>query len=184
MEVKKEIFQKKIGVYNLYFTTKNSYIPLDFAVSYYKALIKRFKQYLPGTEELAKKVGREAVKEIKFTFGPNVYKQLKSLKDVPISRIHLESFKSFYPVYDIFQPNIEISIIDSDLKGKSATFRFNNSSFLEDSEDYTYHIYIICGITEGILSRALKSEVSCNIKEIYVAEDKKDSYFDINIKFL
>lgn len=184
MEVKKEIFQKKIGVYNLYFTTENSYISLDFATSYYKALIKRFKQYLPGTEELAKKVGREAVQDIKFSFGPNVYKQLKSLKDIPISRIHLESFKNFYPVYDIFQPNIEISIINSDIEGKSATFRFENSSFLDDSKDYVYHIYIICGITEGILSRALKSEVKCDVKEIYVAKGKGKSYFDITIKIL
>ncbi|MHA1670098.1 MAG: hypothetical protein ACTSV5_05905 [Promethearchaeota archaeon] len=182
MEVKKEIFQKKIGVYNLYFTTKNSYIPFDFAISYYKALIKRFKKYLPGSEELAKKVGREAVKDIKFSFGPNVYKQLKSVKDVPISRIHLESFKNFYPVYDIFQPNIEISIINTDIKGKNATFRFKNSSFLSDSEDYSFHIYIMCGITEGILSNELKSEVSCNVKKIYVAEDKKNSYFDIIVQ--
>lgn len=182
LEVKKTIFQKKIGVYNLYFTTKKSYIPFEFATSYYKALISRFKKYLPETEELAKRVGREAVNDIKFSFGPNVYKQLKSLKDVPISRLHLESFKNFYPVYDIFQPNIEISTLNIDLEGKNATFRFKNSLFLEDNEDYTYHIYIMCGITEGILARELKSDVSCSVKEIHVGENKSESYFDILIQ--
>jgi hypothetical protein len=101
---------------------------------------------------------------------------------VPISRLHLESFKNFYPVYDIFQPNVEISIIDIDLKGKNATFRFKNSLFLEDNDDYIYHIYIMCGITEGILARELKSEVLCSIKEIHVGENKDESYFDIIIQ--
>ena len=182
LEIKEEVFPKKIGVYTLYFATKKQYIPFELAISYYKALISKFKKYLPNQEEIAKQVGKEAAKDIKFTFDPAIYKQMKALKDHPISRIHIESFKSFYPAYDIFQPNIEISIIDLDPKGKNATFRFQNSLFLEDSEDHVYHIYIMCGITEGILSRELKTDVLCTVKEIYVAKDKKDSYFDITIQ--
>ena len=182
LEIKKDVFPKKIGVYTLYFATRDRYIPFDLAISYYKALISKFKKYLPNREEIAKQVGKEAVKDIKFTFDPAIYKQMKALKDHPISRIHIESFKSFYPAYDIFQPNIEISIINIDPKGKSATFRFQNSIFLEDSKDHIYHIYIMCGITEGILSRELKTDVLCTVKEIYVAKNKKDSYFDIIIQ--
>ncbi|MFW9936065.1 MAG: winged helix-turn-helix transcriptional regulator [Candidatus Thorarchaeota archaeon] len=182
LEAKEEVFPKKIGVYTLYYATKKRYIPFELAISYYKALISKFKKHLPNQEEIAKQVGKEAAKDIKFTFDPAIYKQMKALKDHPISRIHIESFKSFYPAYDIFQPNIEISIINIDPKGKNATFRFQNSVFLEDSEDHIYHIYIMCGITEGILSRELKTDVLCTVKEIYVAEDKKDSYFDILIQ--
>ena len=166
----------------MFFATKRNYIPLELAISYYKALISRFKKYIPDTGELVKKIGKEAITDIKFTFGPNVYKQLKSLKDNPISRVHLESLKNFYPVYDPFSPEIEISIINIDPKEKSATFRFTNSPFLEESDDYDYHIYIICGITEGILQRELKQKVSCEIKEIHPSDKKDDAYFDLILK--
>lgn len=182
LEIKQEVFPKRIGVYTLFFATKKRYIPFDLAISYYKALISKFKKFLPNQEEIAKQVGKEASEDIKFIFDPAIYKQMKTLKDHPISRLHIESFKSFYPAYDIFQPNIEISIINIDPKGKNATFRFQNSIFLEDSEDHIYHIYIMCGITEGILSRELKTDVHCTVKEIYVAKEKKDSYFDIIIQ--
>lgn len=182
LELKKQIFSKKIGAYKLFFTTKRSYIPLELAISYYKALISRFKKYIPNTEGLAKKIGKEAVNDIKFTFGPSVLKQMRSLKDNPISRVHLESFKSFYPVYDPFSPEIEISIIDIDPKGKSATFRFKNSPFLLDTKDFDYHIYIIAGITEGILERELKMDVLCEIKEVNPSKRKENAYFDIIVK--
>ena len=182
LELKEQVFSRNIGAYKLYFSTKKRYIPLDLAISYYKALISRFKKYIPETESLAKKIGKEAVADIKFTFGTNIYKQLKGLKDIPISRVHLESFKNFYPVYDPFSPDIDISIINFDPKEKSATFRFKNSPFLGDSQDFDYHIYIICGITEGILERELKTKVECDIKEINPASDESDAYFDIIIK--
>ncbi|MFX1389726.1 MAG: hypothetical protein ACFE9Z_06685 [Promethearchaeota archaeon] len=184
MELKEQIFSKKIGAYRLFFTTKRNYIPLELANSYYKALISRFKKHIPDTGELAKKIGKEAVNDIKFTFGPSILKQMRTLKDNPISRVHLESFKSFYPVYDPFSPDIEISIIDIEPKGKSATFRFKNSPFLHDTKDFDYHIYIICGITEGILERELNTNVSCEVKEIHPSKKKQDAFFDIIIKLL
>ncbi|MFW9971158.1 MAG: MarR family transcriptional regulator [Candidatus Odinarchaeota archaeon] len=184
LEAKNQIFSKKVGAYKLYFTTKRSYIPLELAISYYKALISRFKKYIPETEGLAKKIGKEAVTDIKFSFGPSILKQMRSLKDNPISRVHLESFKNFYPVYDPFSPEIEITIVDIDPNGKSATFRFKNSPFLLNTNEFDYHIYIICGITEGILERELKTKVSCEVKKIQPSEKKDDAYFDIVVKLL
>jgi hypothetical protein len=184
LELKSEIFSKKVGAYRLYFASKKRYIPLEFAISYYKALISRIKKYVPDTELLAKKIGKEAVNDIKFTFAPNVYKQMKLLKDNPISRIHLESFKNFYPVYDPFSPEIDISIINFDAEGRTATFRFKNSPFLYDTNEFDYHIYIICGITEGILERELKTKVACKIKEIHPSINKNDAYFDVIITLM
>ncbi|MFX1316410.1 MAG: winged helix-turn-helix transcriptional regulator [Promethearchaeota archaeon] len=182
LEVTNQIFSKKVGAYKLYFAMEKRYIPFETAISYYKALLSKIKKFFPDTEEMAKKVGREAVREIKFAFGPNIYKQLKSLKEHPISRLHLESFKNFYSAYDIFQPSVDISILKIDQAGKSATYRFKNSVFLEDSDDYAYHIHIMCGITEGILNRVLKTEVLCEIDQIYVSDNKEESFFDITIK--
>ncbi|MFX1304990.1 MAG: hypothetical protein ACFFBV_07930 [Promethearchaeota archaeon] len=144
--------------------------------------MSKFKKYFPNNNEIAKKIGKEASKDIKFPFGPSIIKQLKSIKDSPISRIYLESFKSFYSAYDIFQPNIEITILTIDQEGKIATYRFKNSIFLENTDDFIYHIYIMCGISEGILNRALKRDVLCNIDQIYISDNKKESFFDITIK--
>ncbi len=182
LEVTNQIFSKKVGAYKLYFAVEKRYIPSETAISYYKALLSKIKKYFPDKEEMAKKIGREAVKDIKFTFGPSIYKQLKSIKDHPISRIHLESFKSYYSAYDIFQPNIDISILKIDAEGKSATYRFKNSIFLESSDDFIYHLYIMCGISEGILNRVLKTEVSCEIEQISISDNKEESFFDISIK--
>ncbi|MFW9938485.1 MAG: winged helix-turn-helix transcriptional regulator [Candidatus Thorarchaeota archaeon] len=177
-----QIFSKKVGAYKLYFSMKKSYIPYETAITYYKALLSKIKKYFPNMENIAKKIGREAVKDIKFTFGPSMYKQLKSIKDHPISRIHLEGFKNFYSAYDIFQPNIDISILKIDPEGKKATYRFKNSVFLEDSDDFIYHLYIMCGISEGILTKVLKTEISCEIEQIYISDNKEKSFFDLKIK--
>ncbi|MHA1196214.1 MAG: HTH domain-containing protein [Promethearchaeota archaeon] len=182
LEVKNEIFSKKVGAYKLYFASKKRYIPLELAISYYKALISRFKKHFPNKESLAKQIGKDAIKDIKFTFGPTIFKEMKRLKENPISRVHLESFKNFYRVYDPFSPDIEISVINIDPEGKSALFRFKNSPFLSDTEDHNYHIYIACGITEGILEKVLKTKVSCDIIEIHPSKNKEDAYFDIFIK--
>ncbi|MFX1489400.1 MAG: hypothetical protein ACFFBI_09645 [Promethearchaeota archaeon] len=176
-----QILSKKVGAYKLFFAKKEKFIPFEMAISYYKALISRFKVHIPNSLELAKQIGKEAEKDIKFSFGPNLLKQLKGLKDYAISRIILESFKNFYSAYDIFQPEIEITILKIDQDGRSATYRFKNSIFLEDSDDFIYHIYIMSGISEAILERVLNKEVSCEIDQIYISDNKDKSFFDLSI---
>ena len=176
-----QIFSKKVGAYKLFFAKKEKFIPFEMAISYYKALLSRFKVHIPNSLELAKQIGKEAEKDIKFSFGPNLLKQLKGLKDYAISRIILESFKNFYSAYDIFQPEIEINILKINQDGRSATYRFKNSIFLEDSDDYIYHLYIMSGISEGILERVLGKEVHCEIDQIYISDDKDKTFFDLSI---
>jgi hypothetical protein len=176
-----QIFSKKVGAYKLFFAKKEKFIPFEMAISYYKALLSRLKVHLPNSLELAKQIGKEAEKDIKFSFGPNLLKQLKGLKDYAISRIILESFKNFYSAYDIFQPEIEITILKIDQEGRSATYRFKNSIFLEDSDDFIYHIYIMSGISEAILERVLNKEVSCELDQIYISDNKDKSFFDLSI---
>ncbi len=106
---------------------------------------------------------------------------MRSLKSHPISRIFLESFKFFYSSYDIFQPNIDITILKIDQEGKNATYRFKNSIFLEDTDNFVYHVYIICGISEGILNKAINRDVLCKVDQIYVSNKKEESFFDLTI---
>ena len=181
LERTNQIFSKKVGAYKLLFAKKEKFIPFETAITYYKALLSKFKKYFPNNEQLAKQIGKEAVNDIKFAFGPSVQKQLRSLKDHPLSRIFLESYKNFYSTYDIFQPNIDITILKIDQEGKNATYRFKNSVFLDDSDDFIYHVHIMCGISEGILNKALKRDVLCKVDQIYVSDNKKESFFDFTI---
>ena len=183
LELKTLVFSRKIGAYKLYFSSDISFIPSRTVLSYYKALLTGLKEHFPNKEQIFKEIGKHESTQIDFAFGPKVYKQLKSFRGHPISAIHLEVFKDFYPTYDIFQPNIEISILKADPERKKAIYRFKNSVFLEDSDDFIYHIYIACGITEGVLERELDTQVECNVEEIYVSKkNKKDSYFDLSIQ--
>ncbi|MFX0188537.1 MAG: helix-turn-helix domain-containing protein [Candidatus Hodarchaeota archaeon] len=182
LELKTLVFSRKIGAYKLYFSSDISFIPSKTVLSYYKALLTSLKEHFPNKEQIFKKIGKLESSKIDFAFGPKVYKQLKSFKDHAITTIHLEVFKDFYPTYDIFQPDIEISILKADPERKKAIYRFKNSVFLEDSDDFIYHIYIACGITEGVLEKELKTMVECNVEEIHVAKNKEESYFDLSIQ--
>ena len=110
-------------------------MPSSTVLAYYKSFLKYLKEHFPYKEQIFNEVGRQSALEIKFAFEPKIFKQLKALKGNPISKIHLEAFKNYYSSYDIFQPNIEISVIDIDPEGKIAIFRFKYSIFLEDSDN-------------------------------------------------
>ncbi|TXT62920.1 MAG: hypothetical protein BAJALOKI3v1_470012 [Promethearchaeota archaeon] len=181
LELKNKIYKKKIGAYSLYISSEETNLPKSLILSYYKALLKGLRENFPNKEEIFKKIGRNQANLIKFSFSPNIYKQLKSLKGNPISRVHLELFKEFYAAYDVFQPNVEISILDVDPKGQKAVYRFKNSIFLDDDDLYIYHIYLMTGITQSILERELEEDVICKVENYHISDDRKDSYFDVSI---
>ncbi|MFX1256253.1 MAG: hypothetical protein ACFFAN_00190 [Promethearchaeota archaeon] len=146
--------------------------------------MKGLKKHFSSSEQIFKKVGKEGEKEIQFSYWPKIFKKLNKIKGSSISKIHLEIFRNYYASYDILQPNVEISIIETDSKNKKAVYRFKNSEFLKDSDDYIYHIYIACGVFESIFARELKQPVVINVDKIYIDDSKKEnSYFDISIKF-
>jgi len=184
LELKKLVLSRKIGAYKLYFSSTSGNLPRVVILSYYKALLTGLKQKFPGQAEIFKEIGLSEVANIKFAFGPDVFQELKKLKDKEFSKEHLDAFKNFFPSYDIFQPNIEISTLELDPKNMKAIFRFKNSAFLEDTDDYIYHIYLTCGITEGILKNTYNSHIVCDIENIHVSKNKEDAYFDLSIRLL
>jgi len=181
LEIREKIFHKKVGAYKLYFSTKKHYLPLETSMSYYKAIIKNFKDFFPDAVDIAKKIGKESVPHIRFPFGRTIKKQLKNLKNNPITEAHLEAFKTFYAAYDIFQPDIQIEIQEISDEGNRAVYRFSNSRFLEDSKDYIFHIYMMSGITEGLIENSIHREVKVDVKTVHMGNSKENSYFDIEI---
>ena len=184
------VFTKKVGPYKQYFSTRKFHLPYDTAISYYKAILKNIKSFVNDLGNLAqndpktivKEMGKNSVNDIKFPFAANTKNQLRELKNIKLNRLHLEAFQQFYQAYDIFQPDIVITIEELDEKDQYAVYRFHNSIFLEDSEEYVYHIYLMSGITEGILEDALERKADVQIKKIHVGKTKEESYFDIEIR--
>ena len=182
LELKNQIFSRKIGAYNLYFSRKTSFIPTITILSYCKALLAGIKINFPNKEQTFKEIGFNAAKKIKFAFGEDVFKKLKSLTEKPFSKQHLEALRDFYPSYDIFQPNVDISIVNIDPKDKKAIYRFKNSLFLDDMENHIYHIYLIAGITQGIFTNAYGIPIECKIEKINITNKLENSYFDLSLQ--
>jgi hypothetical protein len=182
LEIKEKIFKRKVGAYNLYFSSKKNYFPKEIISSYYKALLSGLKKNYPNDEETFKDIGRNSLKFIDFTFGPTVKKGLKNLRNIPIPKLYFEVFGKFYPSYDILQPSIEISEPIIDESGNKAVYRFKNSEFLDKTKDFIYHFYIVAGIIEALWEREVGSPVECNVENINVGNKKDDAFFELSIK--
>jgi hypothetical protein len=182
LELKNKIHKRKVGAYNLLFSIKKAYFPKEIISSYYRALLAGLKKKFPDSEEIFKDIGRESLEFIDFSFGPTVRKGLKSLRNVPITRIYFEAFSKFYPSYDILQPSIEIYEPIMDESNNRAIYRFKNSEFLEDSDEFIYHFYIVCGIIEALWEREVGRPIECNVEKVNIGNSKDDSFYEISIE--
>ncbi len=182
LEIKQKIFKRKVGAYNLYFSSKKSFFPKEIISSYYKALLSGLKKNFPNNEEVFKDIGRSSLEYIDFSFGPTVKKGLKNLRNISIPKIYFEVFGKFYPSYDILQPSIEISEPIMDESGNRAVYRFTNSEFLDKTKDFIYHFYIVSGIIEALWEREVGRPVECKVEKINVANKKEDAFFELSIE--
>ncbi|MBD3197428.1 MAG: winged helix-turn-helix transcriptional regulator [Candidatus Lokiarchaeota archaeon] len=180
LEDKDEIYKKKVGAYNLYFSKKQEFFPKRIALSYYKALIAGFKNHFPGNEEILKEIGKESSNFIDFDQSEKSKKQLKGIRGSPILKLFFEVLPSFYPSFDLLQPNIKISEPEIQNSGKKAIYRFTNSEFINDTEDFVYHFYLITGIIETQFSEIFNRKIKCNIEKVKISKDN-ESYVDISI---
>lgn len=99
-------------------------------------------------------------------------------------KIYFEAFDKFYPSYDILQSTIDISDPIMNDSGTRAVYRFTNSEFLETSEDFIYHFYIVSGIIQALWIREMEKPVKCNIEKIAASNKKEDSYFEMSIEIM
>ncbi len=111
-----------------------------------------------------------------------ISKELKGFKVNRLIKIYYEVFGRFYPTYDILQPSIEISEQMMDESGKRAVYRFKNSEFLEGTEDFTYHFYIVSGIIEALWEREVERPVECKVKKIHAGSKKDNAFYELSIE--
>jgi len=145
-------------------------------------LLKGLKEQYPSDGHIMKEIGKKGSDFIKTLIPPRTVKQLKNLNPRILSQIHIDIFKNLYTSFDVLQPDVKISVIEEDYENQLIIFRFTNSVFLDGSDDLIYHIYVVCGIGESIMSMILKREIEVNIQKIHVDRERKFSYFDIVIK--
>jgi len=176
----KLVYKKNIGKARLYFSKKRKSLPMSVVISFMKAVLSGLNTKFPKKEQTFKEIGHLISNQYQFPFGPTFAKELEKVRGSPDIEMHLKRFKKLYPTFDFLQEDLDIQIIE--LEKNNAIYRFRNSEFLHNSNDYIYYYYMICGIIEGFLSKEIPGQVICNIESIQLDEIKENSYIDISIE--
>lgn len=172
--------KKEIATASVYYTKERKYLRKDLVVSFIKALLSGLKEINANQQRIFKEIGRHITKEFQFPIGDTYIEVFKKAKNSSKVIPKLKLFQLFYNSFDFFQDDIEITIIE--LNNEEIIYRLQNSEFLDPSGKYLYFFYIACGITEGIYLQNLNMEIECEVTNISISEDNKNSYIDISIK--
>ena len=172
--------KKEIGAARLYISTKRKYLRRKLVNSFIQALLYGLKSNFPNDKEVFKNVGRNLLEHFEFSLGDAYAQEFEKIKANSNSDSYLELFKDFYNAFDFFQDDLDISLVE--LSPHKVIYRIKNSEFLENSDDFIYYFYIVCGITEGIYFRGLDVSITCNIENIQISDNKKESFIDISLK--
>jgi hypothetical protein len=185
LKEKNLVYNSPIGRYNLYFSTKKSFIPSKVIISMYKAFFLALKTKLPNQEQLYKDIGNELQKSFEYRYSKGFFennaKKEVGLRDLKDFRPHFEYFVEVFNSSNILQDTAQVVHLRYKNNYKTAVYRISNSIFLEDNEDYTFYFYMIAGIIENYLGKELNREVICEILEIKVSDNKEKSYVDLSI---
>ena len=172
--------KKEIGAARLYVSTKRKYLRRKLVNSFMQALLYGLKSNFPNDEQIFKNVGRNLLEHFQFSLGDAYTREFEKIKANSNSDTYLELFKEFYNAFDFFQDDLDISL--AELSPNKVIYRIKNSEFLEDSDDFIYYFYIVCGITEGIYYRGLDVNIICNIEKIQISSNKEESFVDISLE--
>ncbi len=168
----------------MYFSTRRIFLPKSTVLGYYKAILSGFKKKYPKDEEIFKEIGHLVLNEFNFSLSPSLSKELKAMKENKDPKLHLKLFKKIYPSFDFIQEGLDISEVKLDENGKKAIYRFKNSELLENSKNFVYHFYMICGIIEAVFKKENEKIVLCNVEKIEISPEKENSYIDISMEFI
>ena len=178
------VFNKRIGPSKLLFSVENTNYPSSLVLSYYKSLLKGFKTIYPNDMERMKEIGKLGAHDINFIMPYGLLESITSVNEELFSKYYMELFKNLYTSFDVLQPDVKITIIEADAKSGTVIFRFTNSTFLDGTDDFIYHLYFVCGVAEERISTTVGIPVSVNIEKIYLDKRKEFSYYDLSIKII
>lgn len=174
------VFKKDIGKASLFFSKKRKSLPRNIVIPFMKAFLSGLNMKFPNKESTFKEIGRLILNQFQFSFGRSFRKQIEHYRGSPDLEEHLKRFKKLYITFDILQEDLDIEIIE--MEKNKAIYRFKNSEFLGNSEEYIYYFHIICGVIEVFLSGEVPGNVICNIEAIHINDKRENSYIDISIE--
>lgn len=177
--LKKKIFSRKIGAYRLYLSAQEISFPKIFTIAFYKGLLSGLKRNFQDSEEIFKEIGRNCYQYIDFSLGPMISKELKGLKVNRLIKIYYEVFESFYPSYEVAQPSVDISVKIIDENKTRTILKFTNSEFLQTSNDFILHAYIVAGLIEELWEKEIGRIIECNVGKVHVSEKREYSFYEL-----
>ncbi|MFX1337475.1 MAG: winged helix-turn-helix domain-containing protein [Promethearchaeota archaeon] len=180
LEAEGLVKKKEIGKALLYLSTKRKYLRRKLVNSFVKALLYGLKTNFPHNKEVFKNVGRNLLEYFQFSLGDAYLQEFVKRKENSNSDAYLELFKEFYNAFDFFQDDLDISFVE--LTPHRVVYRIKNSEFLENTDDFIYYFYIVCGITEGIYLRGLEIKINCNVENIHISNKRRESFVDISLE--
>jgi len=180
LEAEGLVKKKEIGKALLYLSTKRKYLRRKLVNSFIQALLHALKKNFPNQKQIFINVGRNLLEYFQFSLGEAYTREFEKIKTKSNKKTYLELFKEFYNSFDFFQDDLDISLIE--LTPSKVIYRIKNSEFLNDSDDFIYYFYIVCGITEGIYLRGLDININCNIEKINISSNNEESFVDISLE--
>ena len=180
--LKKKIFSRKVGAYKLYFCEEEISFPKIFIIEYYKGILSGLKQKFPDSGDLFKEIGRICYKHIDFSLGAVISKEFKGFKVNTFIKIYNDVFGKFYPSSDVINPLIDISQKKLDNNKTKTILKFTNSEFLQDTDDFIYHAYIVAGLIEELWKREVGRIIKCNVENVRISDKIENSYYELSIE--
>lgn len=182
LELKKKIISKKLGIYKLYFCADEGSFSKLYNILYYKGILLGLKKMFPKSKEAFKKIGFICGEFIESSLGSRFPEKLKGFKYNRLFKTYFQIFGKFYTSYNIMQPNMESYIVKTDKNRFKSILKISNSEFLQDNDDFIYHLYIIAGMIEAVLKKEIGLSIKCDVETINISNDKKDSFYEISIQ--
>lgn len=177
LEEKGKVKERRIGKYLLCFVTKDAILPKTEMIEFYRGFLRGLKKEFPDKEEVFKKIGRHIADYHSISLGRiiDLVRDSKSLKNA------IEIFENVLPYTEIFSDPIKLVGINRDADGKTYKLIYANSVFFEESDDFIYHIYILCGYIEGLYEK-LGFNYKCNVEKVEISKNKAESAIHIAFK--
>ena len=164
--LKNQVYPKKVGVYNLYYSVERQTIPIKLVRTYYLGVLTGLKENFIDEDDPTelKEFGHIIAETILLKVDDQFPDEVKKSLNTFIA--FLNYFPKIYPKLDfLYDKNwiIEEEINEGETK---AEYTLKNVNILEISDVCSLHFYIMAGLLEKVISIGLNFEIICDILEI------------------
>ena len=180
LEKKGKVLNKKIGAYTLYFNSESDILPRNAVLNLYKGILYGLKKQYPNQENIIKEVGKKMAEfySIPLNHISNSFQDFIENKNITLKAV-IPFFENIHPYQEILQDPIKLIGIEVNKQGNKFNLRYCNSIFLDNTDDFIYHVYLMCGYIESIASKHTQKTIRCTVENIYITDNMEDSYVDI-----